>query len=478
MKTTVLFLSLLFLGATMVNSCKKNDSGNTGNLILKGVKSIPVQISANANYSKNTKSGSIVHAMHTANLKVDIADIWVSQDLVTENIRDDFTWYKIGDGNGLKLVEDILMTSGALPIGEYKSVKINFINNIVRIAVYQSDLTKTVEMAESLGESTCGDKSIITLYFSEKGNHHLVNGLFFCDAPGEDIKGFKVNPGETTTIYWKLGGTNSQITDCGFNWFDVNGNNSWDCNIDYVDDFSCAVYAPMWTFGVDDGEVDPVIVNAVSDIDGNSYDGVIIGTQVWMQQNLKTKRLTDGTSLMTREEYKKYLEDHPPLPPPTPLPPSPPLRAIQNNDINLLSICGCLYSWTAVATGKLCPKGWHVPSDSEWTILENFLNKNVGGKLKSMDKMWHSPNEGATNETEFSALPGGAMVLQKWTGPGGVVEKGYRYNGYGESGYWLSSTSGWARILTYSSSGLGREYFQPTGASGDESFLSCRCIRD
>jgi len=478
MKINVFFFSIVLIVALLFNSCKKNDSNDTGTLILKGVKSIPIQKSAKANLLNSTKSGSTVHPMHTANLKVDIADIWVSQELVAEGISDDFKWYKIGEGNGLKLVEEILMTSDALPAGDYKSVKINFINSIVRVAVYQSDITKTVEISGSLGESACGDKSIVTQYFSKRGNHSLKNGLFYCDAAGEDIRGFKVKPGETTTIYWKLGGPNIPITDCGFNWFDVNGNNSWDCGIDYVSDFSCATYAPMWTFGVEDGEVDPVILNAVTDIDGNSYNAVKIGTQVWMQQNLKTKRLNEGTYLMTREEYKKYLVDNPPAPPPVPMPPSPPLRAIQNNDVSLMAIYGSLYSWTAVATGKLCPTGWHVPTDSEWTTLENYLGKNVGGKLKSMDKMWHTPNEGATNETEFSALPGGAMVLQTWTGPNGESSSAYRYNGYGESGYWLTSTAGWARILTYTSSSVSREYFHPTGAMGDESFLSCRCIKD
>ena len=69
-----------------------------------------------------------------------------------------------------------------------------------------------------------------------------------------------------------------------------------------------------------------------------------------------------------------------------------------------------LYNWYAVNTGKLCPEGWHVPTDDEWTILTDYLGgKSVaGGKLKETGTShWLSPNTGATNETGFTGLPTG-----------------------------------------------------------------------
>ncbi|GEM_PF-1298245 len=473
MKTAFFFFVILI----SVNACQNDETG-TGTLVIKGVTAIPLQKSAMTDLSRSSQAMSSTHVMHTANLKVFIAELWVSQGLVTEDVYDDFDWYKIGENNELKLIEELLFTADNLPAGDYKSIKIAFKNTITRIAVYQSDINHTVEMQGSLNEENCGDETIITQYFSKRGNHSLGNdGKFRCDSRGETVRGFKVKPGGITTVYWKLGGPNSQLTDCTFDWVDVNDNQAWDCGVDYVGNFDCSVEGPMWTFGVDDGEEDLFIPNAVTDIDGNSYNAVKIGDQIWMQENLRTTRLNDGTYLMTREEYQQYLEDNPPAPPPTPMPQSPPMRAMQNNDTGLMAVYGYLYTYTAVATGKLSPAGWHVPSDEEWTILTDYLGNNAGGKLKSTE-LWQAPNQGATNETEFTALPGGGMILKTWTGPSGEVNSGYKYTGYGQFGYWLTSTDGWARILTYTSSEVSREYYHPTGAGGDESFLSCRCIKD
>ena len=136
----------------------------------------------------------------------------------------------------------------------------------------------------------------------------------------------------------------------------------------------------------------------VTDIDGNVYQTVTIGTQVWMVENLKTTRYIDGTAIpldtnsstwggLTTPGYCWYNDS-----------------AIYGNTY------GALYNWYAVNTGKLAPAGWHVPTDSEWTVLTTYLGGETvaGGKLKDTGTTyWQSPNTGATNASGFLALPGG-----------------------------------------------------------------------
>ena len=84
------------------------------------------------------------------------------------------------------------------------------------------------------------------------------------------------------------------------------------------------------------------------------------------------------------------------------------------SNTNAIVTFGRLYNWMAVNTGKLAPKGWHVPTNEEWTILSNYLGGDdvAGGKLKETDTThWNKPNVGATNETGFTALPNGVRYL-------------------------------------------------------------------
>jgi uncharacterized protein (TIGR02145 family) len=139
--------------------------------------------------------------------------------------------------------------------------------------------------------------------------------------------------------------------------------------------------------------------NTVTDIDGNVYHFDTIGTQVWMVENLRTTRYNDGTpipmvpdnlywSRLTTGAYSDY-----------------------DNTPDSSKIYGKLYNWYAVNDArKLAPAGWHVPSDSEWVLLLTYLGGEsvAGGKLKETGTdHWESPNVGATNESGFTALPGG-----------------------------------------------------------------------
>jgi len=143
-----------------------------------------------------------------------------------------------------------------------------------------------------------------------------------------------------------------------------------------------------------------------------------------------------------------------------------------NNDDNNADTYGCLYNWYTVNESRnIAPEGWHVPSDAEWKTLASYLGGDAvaGGKMKESGTM-HWANPGATNESGFSALPGGfrrGFIL----GDGGYVGMGYTANFWssteGKSGFALN------RYLSYSISKVYK-YDNMYKASG----YSVRCVRD
>ena len=154
-------------------------------------------------------------------------------------------------------------------------------------------------------------------------------------------------------------------------------------------------------------EAEEKVEDKITDKDGNVYTSVTIGTQVWMVENLKTTKLNDGTEI-TLGANNTYWQSSYKLP----------AYCWYNDDITNKAPYGALYNLYAVKTGKLCPTGWHAPTDVEWHQLVLFLDPDAiqgedesqiaGAKLKeSGSTHWTSPNTGATNESGFSALPGG-----------------------------------------------------------------------
>ncbi len=140
----------------------------------------------------------------------------------------------------------------------------------------------------------------------------------------------------------------------------------------------------------------------ITDVDGNIYHSVVIGNQTWMLENLKTTKYNDGTEIPNLEENEEWeLMDS---------------GAYCNYD-NIESNgeqYGRLYNWHAVNTGKLAPKGWRIATDSDWTILTDFLGglKVAGGEIKEAGTIhWDATNVGATNSSGFTALPGGSRYF-------------------------------------------------------------------
>ena len=199
----------------------------------------------------------------------------------------------------------------------------------------------------------------------------------------------------------------------------------------------------------------------LTDFDGNTYQTVTIGTQVWMAENLKASKYSDGT----------------------------PLQYVMNNDtwigLTTGAYCywnndaatykdtyGAIYNWYAAADSRnLCPDGWHVPTVGEWLTLANYLGGVgvAGGKMKETGfDYWDTPNTGATNESGFTALSSGYRLQS--TG-------GYA-NTFGSVAYWWTSSdySGNYAWMVYIRNDWGNFYTgnSLTKATG----VSVRCVKD
>jgi uncharacterized protein (TIGR02145 family) len=172
-------------------------------------------------------------------------------------------------------------------------------------------------------------------------------------------------------------------------------------------------------FGCRPGSDKQLSKEIVRDIDNNSYITLKIGDQVWMTEDLKTTRFNDGSPITLIENYDEWAEL------------TLPAYSWYNNDTSNRNDFGALYNWYVVESGKLCPEGWHVPTDEEWTLLETTLGgvTMAGGALKEEGTMlWKAPNNGATNRSGFSARPGG---YRNYNGPFNLIKK---------FGFWWTTT--------------------------------------
>jgi uncharacterized protein (TIGR02145 family) len=138
--------------------------------------------------------------------------------------------------------------------------------------------------------------------------------------------------------------------------------------------------------------------NIIKDVDGNIYHTVTIGTQIWLAEDLKTTRYNDSTPIPLVTDTVEWGSLHSGA------------YCWANNDESYKTIYGALYNWYTTNTGKLCPLGWHVSSDSDWETLIDYCGgwEVAGGKLKEAGTAhWEATNLGATNEFGFTALPAG-----------------------------------------------------------------------
>ena len=202
----------------------------------------------------------------------------------------------------------------------------------------------------------------------------------------------------------------------------------------------------------------PTPGDPVTDIDGNVYNTVIIGTQKWMAENLKVTRyrngdtipnVTDTTWLTLKTGAYCWYNN-------------------TNDTAAYKATYGALYNWYSVVDGRnLAPVGWHIPTDDEWTTLTTFLGGDsiAGGKLKETGTLhWYNPIAGTNNETGFTARPGGCLSNTD------------AFINLGDYGYWWSSSAdssstAWFRGMYYNNSVFRNNVSKISG-------FSVRCIKD
>lgn len=211
----------------------------------------------------------------------------------------------------------------------------------------------------------------------------------------------------------------------------------------------------------------------ITDIDGNVYHTIKIGTQTWMIENLRTTKYNDGTSIPYVNDAMVWFSL------------TSPGYCYYNNDVANKYTYGALYNWYTINTDKLAPTGWHVPSDADWTTLENYLIANgynfdgttndtkIAKSMASKTGWSISTNAGSignnltnNNSSGFEGLPGGYRI-----------DIG-AFHDFGNYGLWWSSTEfsengAWSCFMSYDNGDIFREnlYLKRYG-------FSVRCIRD
>jgi len=197
-------------------------------------------------------------------------------------------------------------------------------------------------------------------------------------------------------------------------------------------------------------------ITSITDIDGNVYNVVTIGGQCWTVENLRTTRFRNGVAIPLVADSLQWKNK------------TTPAYCWYNDDDTKEAVYGKLYNWfTVVNANGLCPAGWHVPTDFEWTQLTTFLQGTdvAGGKLKETGTSnWEAPNQGASDMFGFKALPGGYRFS----------DGGFYY--FGTDGLYWSSTNdgslGWHRSFNNSTEDSYRAaLFRKNG-------YSCRCIKN
>jgi uncharacterized protein (TIGR02145 family) len=198
----------------------------------------------------------------------------------------------------------------------------------------------------------------------------------------------------------------------------------------------------------------------MTDKDNNTYSTVSIGSQCWTTTNLKVTKYDDGSLIpdLTSSTSNPWATS------------GARTEYVAGGVAGYVGTFGYLYNWYAVNDlRKLCPAGWHVPTDAEWTALETQLGGSsvAGGKMKSTGiTLWNSPNTGANNSSGFSAFPGG---VRNDIGSFSSINT----NAF----FWSATEIGGTSLAWYRSLGISAGTL---GSSGNlKSYgISVRCLRD
>lgn len=220
---------------------------------------------------------------------------------------------------------------------------------------------------------------------------------------------------------------------------------------------------------------------SVTDIEGNVYSIVKLGNQTWMAENLRVTKLNDGTPIPTETNNTSWS-----------ILTTPAYAAYSHNQGNLTKF-GALYNWHAVNTGKLCPKGWHIPTSDEWADMEYYLASNgynydgsltaeraqasskIAKSLATVSGWTSSTKVGAVGNTDFQE----ARNKSGFNGePGGYRHHPGNFDSINNTAYWWTASAGQAQnsarliAIYHSEANVWRHDVSPNRG------VSCRCVKD
>jgi uncharacterized protein (TIGR02145 family) len=194
--------------------------------------------------------------------------------------------------------------------------------------------------------------------------------------------------------------------------------------------------------------------STVTDLDGNIYTTVLIGTQCWFTENLKVTQYNNAAAIPNVTGASAWAAL------------STGAWSYYNNNSSYDAAYGKLYNWFAVDNGGLCPSGSHVPTDAEWTVLTTYLGGEsiAGGSMKSLSG-WNAPNTGATNSSGFGGVGAGLHHDS-----GAFYALGEQGIFWSSTEYTPASTVAWMRLLSHN------DAIASPNAYGKINGYSVRCL--
>jgi len=227
--------------------------------------------------------------------------------------------------------------------------------------------------------------------------------------------------------------------------------------------FAISIGGQTCSFEIAVSDANQTVIKAgetITDVDGNQYKTVQIGEQQWMAENLRTTKFNDGTMIPLAIDNSSWLNA------------GVPARCYYDNNISNAKY-GALYNWSVIGqydvnSKNVCPSGWHVSRNIDWSDLEKYLGGSdvAGGKLKEAGFLnWDSPNSDATNAALFNALPGGLRTSNGdfyW-----IKQRGYWWTATEQNGM-----DAIYRIIKYDSGEINWSYeYKKMG-------MSIRCVKN
>lgn len=407
--------------------------------------------------------------------------------MTTKNYRFKIATYKVGTGGGLKqdirtdgkyyyLPDEIMLGNKFIKgdvlkdIDLISSIKLatEEVKDYPEIDVFYCE--KTIKADKNLSNIEFnllrmgfGVKYNLTGLVNEDINVIMGNDTTILNSSTSSIRQvrlFNVPTGSLSTIYARANNYSDSIL-IKVQWVATNGTTyEKQEKLEFTRNYQKTINLQLNTSGLY-FDFEDWVNNTITDVDGNVYSTVTIGTQTWMAENLKTTRYRNGDPIsnITSDYQWGYLSSG--------------AYCWYENNIANKDIYGALYNGYAVKDSRnIAPQGWHVPTKAEWETLINYLGGEsvAGGKLKQKGTAyWDAPNAEATNSSEFNALPGG--YCQRGTGI-------FLYKG-ANAFFWSSTEefasgydSGWLMMLWSQKTQSLVTYAEKTAG------YSIRCIKD